>query len=176
MKRQVKVPLVGREVPIIGDEYVDMEFGTGCLKVTPAHDMNDFELGKKHGLESIEIFHADARLNEQGMQFEGQDRFHVRKAMLPILEKEGVLEKVEDYNNKMIKPPYEQVDMEEEISKAEKDLEYFRGFLKSAEKKLGNERFVSGAPKEVVENERKKAADAMEKIAMLEDKLNKMKS
>ena len=69
------VPIAGREIPIITDDYVDLEFGTGCLKVTPAHDINDKELGEKHQLEFIDIFDPDARLNQHGLHYEGQDRF-----------------------------------------------------------------------------------------------------
>ena len=93
------VPIAGREVPIITDAYVDLEFGTGCLKVTPAHDINDKELGEKHQLEFIDIFHPDARLNHHGLHYEGQDRFAVRKAIAKELEEKGQLVKTEDYTN-----------------------------------------------------------------------------
>lgn len=93
------VPIAGREIPIITDSYVDLEFGTGCLKVTPAHDINDKELGEKHQLEFIDIFHPDATLNYHGLHYEGQDRFAVRKAIAKELEKKGQLVKTEDYTN-----------------------------------------------------------------------------
>lgn len=95
------VPICNREIPIIEDEYVDMEFGTGCLKVTPAHDENDKVLGDKHGLEIIDIFNDDATLNSFGLHYEGQDRFAVRKAITKELEELGHLVKTEDYTNKV---------------------------------------------------------------------------
>jgi len=93
------VPICNRIVPIIEDEYVDIEFGTGCLKVTPAHDVNDKELGDKHQLEVIDIFNEDATLNSFGMHYEGKDRFVVRKEITKELEELGCLAKVEDYLN-----------------------------------------------------------------------------
>lgn len=93
------VPVVGREVPIIEDEYVDLEFGTGCLKVTPAHDPNDKMLGDKHDLEVIDIFNEDATLNEEGLHYKGKDRFEVRKAFVEELDAQGFLLKTEDYMN-----------------------------------------------------------------------------
>ena len=95
------VPLVNRVVPIIQDEYVDMEFGTGALKITPAHDINDYELGYKHQLPSIDIFNDNGTLNENAQLFVGKDRFEVRKEIVPALETAGNLVKVEDYNNKV---------------------------------------------------------------------------
>ena len=95
------VPICGRVIPIIEDEYVDVEFGTGCLKVTPAHDENDKVLGEKHNLEVIDIFNDDASLNSFGMHFEGQDRFVVRKAVAKALEASGVLIKTESHINKV---------------------------------------------------------------------------
>ncbi len=95
------VPICNRIVPIIEDEYVDLEFGTGCLKVTPAHDENDKNLGDKHNLEVIDIFNADATLNSFGLQFEGQDRFEARKTVAKELEALGVLEKTEVHLNKV---------------------------------------------------------------------------
>lgn len=95
------VPICNREIPIIEDEYVDMEFGTGCLKVTPAHDENDKVLGDKHGLEIIDIFNDDATLNSFGLHYQGQDRFAVRKAITKELEELGHLVKTEDYTNKV---------------------------------------------------------------------------
>ena len=99
--RQVIVPIVNRKVPIIEDTYVDMEFGTGCLKVTPAHDINDKELGEKHNLEVIDIFNDNATLNENGLHYEGKDRFVVRKEIEKELENLGVLLKVETHTNKV---------------------------------------------------------------------------
>ena len=95
------VPLVGRSVPIIQDEYVDLEFGTGCLKVTPAHDVNDYMLGEKHQLKTIDIFNDDATLNEHGGRYVGMDRFAVREQIEKDLAEAGLLEKVEDYTNKV---------------------------------------------------------------------------
>ncbi len=95
------VPICNRVIPIIQDEYVDMEFGTGCLKVTPAHDTNDYELGKKHQLETIDIFHYNGTLNQHGMHFEGMDRFEVRKAIEKELYDKGYLVKTEDHINKV---------------------------------------------------------------------------
>ena len=95
----VVVPLVGRVIPVIEDRYVDIEFGTGCLKVTPAHDKNDYMLGKKHGLESIDIFNEDATVSEAAGMYVGMDRFDTRKAIAADLEAAGLMEKVEDYTN-----------------------------------------------------------------------------
>ena len=95
------VPIANRTIPIIQDEYVDMEFGTGCLKVTPAHDQNDKVLGDKHSLEVIDIFNDDATLNSFGLHYEGKDRFVVRKEIVKELEELGVLEKVETHLNKV---------------------------------------------------------------------------
>ncbi|MFO7746085.1 MAG: valine--tRNA ligase [Psychroflexus sp.] len=99
--KKVIVPIVGRSIPIIEDEYVDMEFGTGCLKVTPAHDENDKILGEKHQLEVYDIFNPDATLNSFGLDYEGQDRFEARKNFVSDLDKQGFLLKVEDYTNKV---------------------------------------------------------------------------
>ncbi|MEM9000912.1 MAG: valine--tRNA ligase [Bacteroidota bacterium] len=95
------VPLCGRIVPIIEDDYVDIEFGTGCLKVTPAHDENDKALGDKHGLDVIDIFHEDATLNAYGLHYEGKDRFVVRKEIVKELHEEGHLVKAEQHINKV---------------------------------------------------------------------------
>ncbi|SFU62439.1 valyl-tRNA synthetase [Pustulibacterium marinum] len=95
------VPLVGRVIPIIEDEYVDVEFGTGCLKVTPAHDENDKVLGEKHDLEVIDIFNDDASLNSFGLHYEGKDRFVVRKEIAKELEEKGFLVKTETHINKV---------------------------------------------------------------------------
>ena len=99
--KSLVVPLVGRSVPIIDDEYVDLEFGTGCLKVTPAHDVNDYMLGEKHQLKTIDIFNDDATLNEHGGRYAGMDRFAVREQIEKDLAEAGLLEKVEDYTNKV---------------------------------------------------------------------------
>ncbi|WP_418502405.1 valine--tRNA ligase [Flagellimonas sp.] len=95
------VPICGRVIPIIEDEYVDVEFGTGCLKVTPAHDENDKNLGDKHNLEVIDIFNEDASLNSFGLHYEGKDRFVVRKEIAKELEEKGHLVKVEQHMNKV---------------------------------------------------------------------------
>ncbi len=95
------VPICNRVVPVIEDEYVDLEFGTGCLKVTPAHDENDKVLGDKHGLEVIDIFNEDATLNSYGLHYEGQDRFEVRKAIVKELEALGAIVKIEDHTNRV---------------------------------------------------------------------------
>jgi valyl-tRNA synthetase len=95
------VPICGRVIPIIEDEYVDIEFGTGCLKVTPAHDENDKALGEKHNLEVVDIFNEDASLNSFGMHYEGKDRFVVRKEIVKELEEKGFLVKTETHLNKV---------------------------------------------------------------------------
>ena len=99
--KKVIVPGVGRVVPIIMDEYVDREFGTGALKITPAHDINDYNLGMKYGLESIDIFNDNGTLNEHGGKYAGMDRFACRKAIMKDLEEAGLVEKTEDYTNKV---------------------------------------------------------------------------
>lgn len=99
--KKVIVPIANRVVPIIEDEYVDPEFGTGCLKVTPAHDVNDYMLGEKYNLESIDIFNDNGTLNKYGLQYEGMDRFDVRKKIEKDLQDSGLLEKVESYTNKV---------------------------------------------------------------------------
>ncbi len=99
--KRVVVPGVGRSVQIIMDEYVDREFGTGALKITPAHDINDYNLGMKYGLESIDIFNDNGTLNDKGMQYAGMDRFACRKAIMKDLDEAGLVEKVEDYTNKV---------------------------------------------------------------------------
>jgi valyl-tRNA synthetase len=99
--KKVIVPIANREIPIIEDEYVDMEFGTGCLKITPAHDINDYGIGQKHQLETIDIFNADATLNSFGLEFEGMDRFEARKAVALRLEELGVLIKKESHIHKV---------------------------------------------------------------------------
>ena len=97
--KRVTVPLVGREVPVIEDRYVEIEFGTGCLKVTPAHDTNDYMLGKKHDLETIDIFNEDGTVAEVAGMYVGMDRFDVREQIAKDLAEAGLLEKVEDYTN-----------------------------------------------------------------------------
>ncbi len=99
--KKVVVPLVNREVPIIEDDYVDIEFGTGCLKVTPAHDVNDYLLGEKYNLEVLDIFNDNGTLNEHGLQYAGMDRFDVRKQIEKDLEAAGLMEKTEAYTNKV---------------------------------------------------------------------------
>ena len=95
------VPICDRVIPIIEDEYVDIEFGTGCLKVTPAHDINDKNLGEKHQLETVDIFNADATLNSFGLHYEGKDRFVVRKEISKELKEKGILVKTEQHLNKV---------------------------------------------------------------------------
>ena len=99
--KKVIVPLVGRVIPVIEDRYVDIEFGTGCLKVTPAHDTNDFMLGKTHNLETIDIFNADGTLSEAAGMYVGMDRFDVRRQIAKDLAEAGLVEKIEDYTNKV---------------------------------------------------------------------------
>ena len=99
--KRVIIPIVGRSIPIIFDEYVDREFGTGALKITPAHDINDYNLGIKHKLDSIDIFNDNGTLNENGKQYAGLDRFDCRKKIAKDLEAAELMFKVEDYNNKV---------------------------------------------------------------------------
>ncbi len=99
--KHVIVPLVNREIPVIEDSYVDIEFGTGCLKVTPAHDINDHALGLKHGLETIDIFNDNGTISEAAGMYVGQDRMDVRKQIAIDLQNAGLMEKIEDYNNKV---------------------------------------------------------------------------
>ena len=99
--KKVIVPLVNRVIPVIEDDYVDINFGTGCLKVTPAHDVNDYMLGEKYNLEAIDIFNPDATLSEAAGMYVGQDRFDVRKQIAIDLQEAGLMEKVEDYDNKI---------------------------------------------------------------------------
>ena len=99
--RKVIVPLVGRVIPVIEDRYVDIEFGTGCLKVTPAHDTNDYMLGKTHNLETIDIFNADGTISEQSPLYVGMDRMDCRKQIAKDLQAAGLMEKIEDYVNKV---------------------------------------------------------------------------
>ncbi len=98
---KVIVPLVGRVIPVIEDRYVDIEFGTGCLKVTPAHDVNDYALGKAHNLETIDIFNPDGTISDQSPLYVGMDRMDVRKQIVIDLKEAGLIEKIEDYDNKV---------------------------------------------------------------------------
>ena len=99
--KKVVVPLVGREVPVIFDDYVEMDFGTGCLKVTPAHDVNDYMLGDKYGLPSIDIFEDNGTIAPAGGMYVGKDRFDVRREIVDDLKKADLVEKIEDYTNKV---------------------------------------------------------------------------
>ncbi len=99
--RKVIVPLVGRVIPVIEDRYVDIEFGTGCLKVTPAHDTNDYMLGKTHNLETIDIFNADGTISDQSPIYVGMDRMDCRKQIAKDLQAAGLMERIEDYTNKV---------------------------------------------------------------------------
>jgi valyl-tRNA synthetase len=99
--KSVFIPLINREIPVILDEYVTMDFGTGCLKVTPAHDLNDYELGQKHKLQIIDILNDDATLNEKAQILVGEDRFIARKKIAVLLEEAGALEKTEDYTSQI---------------------------------------------------------------------------
>ncbi len=99
--RKVIVPLVGRVIPVIEDRYVDIEFGTGCLKVTPAHDTNDYMLGKTHNLETIDIFNADGTISDQSPIYVGMDRMECRKQIAKDLQAAGLMERIEDYTNKV---------------------------------------------------------------------------
>jgi valyl-tRNA synthetase len=99
--KSVTIPLIGREIPVILDEYVTMDFGTGCLKVTPAHDLNDYELGQKHNLPVIDILNDDGTLNENAKILVGEERFAARKKIAALLETAGALEKIEDYKSQI---------------------------------------------------------------------------
>ncbi len=99
--KKALVPLIGRAIPIILDDYVDREFGTGCLKVTPAHDVNDYELGQKHGLETVDMLNANGTLSDAAQILIGEDRFAARKKIEPMLKEAGALVKVESYENKI---------------------------------------------------------------------------
>jgi valyl-tRNA synthetase len=99
--KRVIVPLINREIPVIEDEYVDVGFGTGCLKVTPAHDVNDYMLGEKYNLPSIDIFNDNGTLNSNGGSYAGMDRFECRKQIEKDLEAAGLMEKIEPYTNKV---------------------------------------------------------------------------
>ena len=97
--QKVLIPLINREIPVIADEYVEMDFGTGALKITPAHDQNDYELGKKHGLPIIDLLNEDGTLNEKAQILVGEDRFIARKKIIKLLEEAGHIEKIEDYRS-----------------------------------------------------------------------------
>ena len=95
------VPLINRRIPIITDEYVSMDFGTGALKITPAHDMNDYQLGQKHKLEVVDMLNEDGTMSEAAQLYIGEDRFEVRKKITRELEEKGYLVKMEDYTNQV---------------------------------------------------------------------------
>ena len=95
--KDVVLPLTGRKIPVIGDAYVDMAFGTGALKITPGHDFNDFEIGKKHNLKVIKVIDDGGRMNEHAGRYAGMDRFAARERIIEDLAAEGLLEKIEDY-------------------------------------------------------------------------------
>jgi len=97
--KKVILPVVNREIPVIADPYVDIEFGTGCLKITPAHDFNDFEIGLKHGLEQIKVIDEAGRMNENAGPYQGMDRFECREKMVEDFERDGILIKIEDYRH-----------------------------------------------------------------------------
>ena len=97
--RQVWLPIVNKAIPVVKDTYVDMEFGTGVVKITPGHDPNDFEVGKRHNLEIVNIFNDDATVNKNGGAYEGMDRYEARKAIVEELDKQGLLVKIEDYSH-----------------------------------------------------------------------------
>ncbi len=97
--RQVWLPIVNKAIPVVEDEYVDMEFGTGVVKITPAHDPNDFEVGKRHNLPEVNIMNDDATINENGGKYQGLDRYEARKQIVEELEREGLLVRIEDYSH-----------------------------------------------------------------------------
>jgi len=114
--KRVLVPLINRSIPVIEDSYVDVEFGTGCLKVTPAHDVNDYMLGEKYNLETIDIFNNDGTLNEHGAMYAGLDRFVVREQIEKDLQAAGLMDKVEPYTNKVGYSERTQVPIEPKLS------------------------------------------------------------
>src|SRR5690606_31747448 len=97
--KTITLPIVGRELRVIFDEFVDPSFGSGIVKITPAHDLNDFTAGQKHGLEIINILDVEAKINENGGKFKGLDRYEARKQIVAELETLGLIEKIEDYVN-----------------------------------------------------------------------------
>ena len=136
--KMLKLPLTDREIPVIADEYVDKEFGTGCVKITPAHDPNDFEVGRRHNLEEINILNDDATINSLGGKYAGMDRYEARKAMVEDLKEQGLLVKVVPHSHSvgthdrcgttvepMIKPQWfvKMADMAAVASEAEKNGE-----------------------------------------------------
>ncbi len=101
--KTVTLPLCNREIPVIADEYVDPEFGTGCVKITPAHDFNDYEVGKRHDLELINILTHDAAINDNAPEaYRGMDRFEARKQIVADMEAAGLLEKIEDHTSRFL--------------------------------------------------------------------------
>jgi valyl-tRNA synthetase len=114
--KKVLVPLINRAIPVIADNYVDREFGTGALKITPAHDTNDYEIGQRHGLETIDILTADGKLNENAQILVGEDRFAARKKILPMLEEGGFLQKTEEYIHKVGRSERTQVIVEPRLT------------------------------------------------------------
>ncbi|RLD53176.1 MAG: valine--tRNA ligase [Bacteroidetes bacterium] len=114
--KKVIIPLVNREVPVIFDDYIDIEFGTGALKVTPAHDENDYKLGQKHNLQVIDIFNEDGTISKEAGIYEGMDRFELRKSIIDDLEKSGNLVKIEDYTNRVGYSQRTQVPIEPKLS------------------------------------------------------------
>jgi len=131
--KRVIVPLVNREVPLIEDDYVDMEFGTGALKITPAHDENDYQIGIRHKLQTIDILNDDGTLSEAAQLYVGEDRFEVRKQIVKQLEAEGYLVKIEDYLNKVGFSERTHVPIEPKLS-----LQWFMKMKKLAEPALEN--------------------------------------
>ncbi|MDY6122167.1 MAG: valine--tRNA ligase [Porphyromonas sp.] len=129
--KRVMVPAQGRAVPIIEDEYVDISFGTGCLKVTPAHDINDYNLGQTHRLPSIDIFNDNGTLNEHGGRYAGMDRFEVRRRIVEDLQAVGLIEKEEDYTNKVGYSERTDVAIEPKLS-----MQWFLSMQKLAEPAL----------------------------------------
>lgn len=97
--KTVILPITGREIPIVGDDYVDMEFGSGAVKITPAHDPNDFEIGNRHNLERILVMNEDGTMNDKALQYKGMDRFECRKQIVKDLQEEGVLFKIEEHTH-----------------------------------------------------------------------------
>ncbi|MDE6310814.1 MAG: valine--tRNA ligase [Muribaculaceae bacterium] len=129
--KRVIVPLVGREVPVIEDRYVEIDFGTGCLKVTPAHDKNDYMLGKTHNLETIDIFNEDGTVAETAGMYVGMDRFDCRKQIAEDLQAAGLMEKIEDYTNKVGTSERTKVAIEPRLS-----LQWFVNMKHFAERSL----------------------------------------
>jgi len=99
--KQIILPVIGREIPVVGDPYVDREFGTGCLKITPAHDFNDFEIGLKHGLEQVKVIDEEGRMSKYAGPYHGMDRFDCRERIVEDFKREGILLKTEDYHHKV---------------------------------------------------------------------------